>query len=489
MRWGNKMEKMLVILLIIIVLATGCQSDLAHRNEKYDSEILKTSMKETRIDDEKDLLTEKERFKKYKSNLKNQDLDLKKREEALVEIVKILESKVIPLREHLFDNNYVNVYMKQLNQKLDRERISQIEDRRARYYFYTLVDGFYRIEKFQDRGIFDLSVDYNKLADYSSGLESDCYEYVKLMGHVQNIQNKMKAKTLNFESIIKFLNTLENYIKTYEDTYYSRKFLNIYKNFAYTLFLNNEYNYFSFREEKLNEKDFIKLTLLKNENQDNWIGEIANQILEFSNLNQKYFYYNVENYLYYYKAFGTDRKGMVENKTDKNSDYIQIKNLTNEKIELKINEDIKKTMEEMIQRYQLIGQDYYQSTALSYVDENYMSVVYRIYLNDVDGFKTYIEAKTYEIETGEVLSLDEILENDLRQYKWILDGKLKARARNAFNEKPEFYGIDRKQTYYLDYYGIVFVFENDDDTIENSIQLYYEELDEIINNLNLRFHM
>lgn len=489
MRWGIKMKKLVYILLIIIFLGTACQSDLAHRNEKDDVEIFNESMEPAIISEDKDLFTEKALFKACKSKLTNREIELAEREEALAEIVRILESKIMLLGEAFFENGYEKVYIERLDENLDREKISKLEDKRAKYYFYTLEDGFYKIDRIGDKRIFNLEVDYNELADYTEGVDNDCYEYVKLMGHVQNIQNKMRSKTLNFESIISFLNTLESYIKTYEDTYYSRKFMDIYKNFAYTLFLNSEYDYFSFRDGELSESEFLKLTMLKNENMENWIGEIANQILEFSEMSQNRFYYDVENYLYYYKAFGNDEKGVVESKNAENSDYIQIKNLKNKDIETRINEDIQSTMDDMVQRYQLIGKEYYQSTALSYVDENYMSVVYRAYLNEESQNKKYIESKTYDLHSGESLSLDEILENDLRQYKWILDNKIKARAVNDFNQKIDFYGIGRNQKYYLDSYGIVFLFENDDDSNNSSIQLYYEELDEIINNLKLRLHM
>lgn len=484
------MKKNAGIIIVILMMLVGCSEykEKISKTEKREN-ICKSEITILKNESEKNAFDDKKEVEKLKEVIINDEISLKKRQQCLALLVRSYESKLAILTQKFSDNNYNVFYNKQLNGKLDRDEISKIEDKRIKNFFYTLCDGFYKLKKENEFSNYIILLDYNELAEYIGELEGEIYDYIKLMGHLQELQDLLENKNLNFEIFIGILNNIEDYMKRYKDTTYTKKFMEIYKSFVYKFFLDDSYGYFSFSDGEISDEEYLKLKLLVDENEDRLIGKMANQILIFNN-DKENFYYNVEKFLYYYKIFGVTNDGFVEEKEDKlyggQRAYIQFKELDNKSVEREINENIIITMNENIKRHELVGSSFYQNANLSYADENYISLIFRILILKDNEYITYLDTKTYDLKTGKNLSLDEILGNCLRDYKNNLDEIISYKAKYNFLEDQLIYKVKRNQKYYLNSYGIVLLFNEENEKAMRYIHLYYEEISKIIQNEKLK---
>lgn len=484
------MKKILIIIILNIIFLSGCSSQVLEKTiDAKDNEILEIEP----IENISSSFDDRIQIKKMKENIINPNLSDDEKSKYLDKLVKSYESKLVIMTNKFYKNEYGEIYKINLNEELNRKNISQIEDRRTKQFFYTLADGFYKLKKDFNTSIdsykYVILVDYNALADYVGDLDGETYDYIQLMGHLQNIQVLLENKNLDFESFVRMLNNIEDYMNEYEGTVYTKKFTEIYKNFAYTFFLDSSYEYFSFYDNDIKEEEVLKLELIINENKNRLIGKMAEDIIKIYSKDQN-FYYNVENYLYYYKVLGVANNGLIEELKEyidgSQRTYIKLKQLESKVVEEKINLDIVSTLNEMIKRYQLEGKYFFQSSSLAYGDENYISILYRTVIIEDGSYKEYVDTKTYELKTGLVINLDNILENYLRDYKDYLDQLISYRSKYSFLENQIGYSVGRNQKYYLNKDGIVLVFEDEKDGIVQYIHLYYEELGDIIHNQLLK---
>jgi len=462
----KRANKVAIIILIILITATGCKNmDLENKEDPNIDEDGQTNGEDVNVTEEQkvmnkflDMINPETTADDLGAYIReNISYVNEKHAEEMIQWLTIYQTEAInEFNEKISEPSYLDVLIEDMEWVLDESKIENIENKEVKQDYQNLIDGYLTIVRYQETPV--VETDWKALSKLSDYVSDDVGEVLVLYQKIQNYEYE-RAK-LDVKGIMEDMIKTESILEKHKSGFINTMANKIYNLQTYSLLVGSEGINLELFFGK-NGKAYEEISRKKDENPNTLTGKMIDD-LEKRDYKEVWEVYDaiVENL-----KFGITSNNYITNKEFKkdNKEYkiFQIVMKDNEEKQNRINDIIEKDTDDYISKLEdkdeLIISVYSDFQGDQYLSYN-VFVNYPYYENqeNLSLYRTFDYVNEKYIELEDYLGIDF---NELKDY-------LKSIKGIEINSSPEFQLSDR---------GIVLIIEGAEG-IEKYIQLSKKDL-------------
>lgn len=256
----KKFKGVLIIILVLVLMATGCQDNKKNNNsgnfigdedivdgevedkidenqEGKDEEDLEIKIMDTFLDMIEPETAANELAAYIRANIQYVD---SKDAESMIEYLLIYQTEII---DNFNNQIYEEAYMQALNSDmegvLDREKIDNILDESIRSDYQELIDSILTIRRYEEHPA--VETDWQSLKEFSSYVSKDFSQMIDLYSKIQNYE--YKREELDVSAIAEDMIKTESILKNQQENFMEKKINQLYNLQIYALLIGPEGTY------------------------------------------------------------------------------------------------------------------------------------------------------------------------------------------------------------------------------------------------------